>query len=309
MPEQSKPINILIIGGSGFVSGTLARTALAQGHHVWCVTRGMQPLPDGVHGLVADRNDHVTFSEAVEGAGKEWDLVVDCIGYDPADARQDLATFRQRARHLVFISTDFVFDPARRQFPQSEVSEHYLPGDYGGKKRFCELELLNGDAGEMAWTVIRPGHIYGPGSLLGCLPAHGRDGKLIEKLKVAKPLQLVGGGYFLQQPILASDLATLILSCWGNMKSHHEIFCCGGPDIIESHAYYRIIAEVLGVGLEIEELPVARYLAENPQATPFLCHRFYDLGKMRAAGLAVPSTPIEEGLRQHVRAVEHTQSC
>ena len=159
-------IDIFIIGGSGFVSGTLARTALAQGHRVWCVTRGTQPLPDGVHGLVADRNDRDAFSATVEGAGRGWDFVVDCIGYDPADARQDLAIFRQRARHLVFISTDFVFDPARRQFPQAEASEHFLLGDYGGKKRLCELELLNGDAGEMAWTVIRPGHIYGPGSLL-----------------------------------------------------------------------------------------------------------------------------------------------
>ena len=76
--------NLLIVGGSGFVSGTVARRAVASGWRVWAVTRGRLP-PDGVIAIVADRKDT-----------------------------------------LVFISTDFVFDPAHRAFPQGEVSEHYL---------------------------------------------------------------------------------------------------------------------------------------------------------------------------------------
>ena len=32
----------------------------------------------------------------------------------------------------------------------------------------------------MQWTILRPCHIYGPGSQLGCLPLHGRDPKLID---------------------------------------------------------------------------------------------------------------------------------
>lgn len=45
-------MKILTLGGSGFVSGTLARLALAQGHQVWTVTRGQRPLPAGVKGLI-----------------------------------------------------------------------------------------------------------------------------------------------------------------------------------------------------------------------------------------------------------------
>lgn len=37
---------ILVIGGSGFVSGTLARTARDQGHEIWIVTRGQKPHPE-----------------------------------------------------------------------------------------------------------------------------------------------------------------------------------------------------------------------------------------------------------------------
>ena len=293
-------LDILIVGGTGFVSGTLARVALVRGHHVWTVTRGRRPVPDGARSLVADRHDAECFAQVVADAGTRWDLVVDCIGFEPEDARQDLAVFRERADHLVFISTDFVFEPARRRLPQSEETEHYTSEGYGGKKRLCELELIDGDAGDMRWTVLRSCHIYGPGSELGCLPTHGRDPQLLDRMKKGEPLKLVGGGHFLQQPICAEDLAALTLSCHSRESTYGEIFCCAGPDIVESRTYYEIIADAIGVELRVEELSVSAYLAEDPESAPFLCHRIYDLKKLTAAGLAVPSTPLAQGLRTHV---------
>ena len=295
--------DILVIGGSGFVSGTLTRTALAAGHRVWTLTRGQRPTAAGATPLVADRRDPAAFAQAIAGAGTQWDLVVDCIGYEPEAARQDLEVFRARTNHLVFISTDFVFDPRHRTFPQAEESDHYLSGSYGGKKRLCELELLAADTGAMAWTVVRPCHIYGPGSLLGCLPLHGRDADLLDRLRAGKTLQLVGGGHFLQQPILAGDLAELILSTDGNGASYGQIFGAAGPDIVESRTYYQIIADLLGVELKVEELPVGEYLAQHPESASFLCHRIYDLGRLQASGLAVPATPLAEGLRQQVESL------
>lgn len=38
-------MKLLILGGSGFVSGRLAQIATAQGHEVWCVTRGNRRFP------------------------------------------------------------------------------------------------------------------------------------------------------------------------------------------------------------------------------------------------------------------------
>ena len=292
--------NILIVGGSGFVSGTLAQRAVANGHTVWTVTRGQRPLPDGVIGLIADRQERAAFAEVVAEAGVNWDLVIDCIGYEEEDAHQDIVVFRNLTPHLVFVSTDFVFDPAHRQFPQGEETDYYFSGGYGGKKRLCELALTGGDTGDMQCTIVRPCHIYGPGSLLGCLPLHGRDAQLISKLRAGEPLQLVGGGHFLQQPILARDLADLLLSVGGNECTYNQIFCAAGPDIIESREYYRIIADVLGVELNVEEISVAEHLVAYPEAAPFLCHRIYDLNRLRSSGIKVPSTPIGQGLREHV---------
>jgi nucleoside-diphosphate-sugar epimerase len=294
---------LLILGGSGFVSGTLARRALAQGHQVWTVTRGQRALPDGVTPIVVDRRDREAFARAIADLDRSWDFVVDCIGYEPDDARQDIEVFRTRTNHLVFISTDFVFDPAKRRFPQAEVGD-YVSGGYGGKKRLCEEVLEQADSGSMAWTVVRPCHIYGPGSQLGCLPRHSRDPELISKLQAGQPLELVGGGRFLQHPILARDLADLLLSVHGQAHTHGQIYLAAGPEYVESRTYYAIIADLLGVELRVVEVPIDAHLAAHPEAAPFLCHRLYDLHKLHASGLAVPSTPLEQGLREHVDSMK-----
>lgn len=302
--NASPRLRLLILGGSGFLSGTLARAAVSAGHAVWTLTRGLRPPVPGVTALTADRKDAAAFEKAIaDAAGPGWDLVVDCIGFDPADARQDVAVFRTRARHLVFISTDFVYAPAQRTFPQQEDNPHYASEGYGGKKRLCELELIGADTGSMRWTVMRPCHIYGPGSLLGCLPMHGRDARLLDRLRAGEALRLAGGGHFLQQPVLAADLAAMALSCAGNERAHRGIFHAAGPDVIESREYYRIVADALGATLAVEELRVADCLAERPDFAPFLCHRINDMSRARAAGLAIPSTPIAEGLRLHVKSL------
>jgi nucleoside-diphosphate-sugar epimerase len=298
-------MNLLIIGGSGHVSGAIASAAVAAHHAVWTVTRGNRPLSSGVTSLIADRKAPGALAKIVADQNQTWDLVVDCIGYDEPDVRQDIEVFRACARHLVFISTDFVYDPIHRRFPQPETADHWASGhsgslNYGRCKRLCELALIDGDTGAMGWTVFRPCHIYGPTSELGCLPLHGRDPKLIDRLRAGETLRLVGGGRFLQQPILASDLAQTVLSVVGNPKSKGRIFNLAGPDILESREYYRIVAETLGVELKVQEVSIADYLAEQPDQLPFICHRIYDLSQLRACGLSVPSTPIITGLRQHL---------
>lgn len=293
---------ILIVGGSGFVSGTLARTALARGHEVWIVTRGLRPPPPGARALVADRKDPAAFRAAVEAAGVRWDLAVDCIGYEVADAKQDLDVIAPRTGHLVFLSTDFVFDPGRRRFPQPFDSPATLTDDtYGGKKRLCELALFEGLPKSTLLTVFRPCHIYGPGSNLGCLPDALRDPELLSKIRAGRTFRLAGGGRFLQQPIFAPDLAELILSAAGRAAADRRIYCAAGPEIAESVGYYRILAEELGADLRVEDLPLERAWAEHPDWRPFLCHRIYDLSPLRADGLAAPATPLRTGLREHLR--------
>ena len=307
LPERvgiTGKMRVLLLGGSGFVSGAIARMAVSQGHQVTIVTRGIKPLPSGVNALKADRSIPGSLEAAVTSSQGDFDLVVDCIGYQASDARQDLALFGKRCRHLVFISSDFVFDPEKRQFPQPENNPFFLTDDsYGANKRRCELEFFQATESSCRWSILRPCHIYGPGSRLGCFPEHGRDPKLIEHLLNGDPIRLVAAGRFLQQPIFVDDLARLLLSCPYSPCSAGQIYHCAGPDLVESVTYYRIIAELLGCILQVQEIPILNYLQEHPEQKSFLCHRIYDLQKIRMDCLSVPETTLRSGLQIHLKSI------
>ena len=73
--------------------------------------------------------------------------------------------------------------------------------------------------------------------------------------------------------------------------------------MVESRTYYQIIADILGVPLKIKEVPIAEYMEDNPQAKSFLCHRFYDSGKLSKSGVPLPRTPIQVGLQEQVESL------
>ncbi|HVT82663.1 MAG TPA: NAD-dependent epimerase/dehydratase family protein [Phycisphaerae bacterium] len=298
----------LILGGSGFVSGAMARTALARGDKVFVLTRGNKSLPAGVIPLTADRNDSAAFAHAL--APHRFDRVVDCIGFDARHAQQDLDAFfppgaAPRAGHLVFLSSDFALSAVDRPPFIDETFDRFDTAPYGAGKRAAEVVLMQA-AGQrrLPITVLRPCHIYGPGSLLGCLPLHGRDAKLPERLRQGEPLKLLGGGHFLQHPIYVDDLVAIAFACAGLPAARGEVFFAGGPEVIESRTFYRIIAELLGVSLSVEEVSIADYLKTQPDHRAFCCHRLYKPDKARAAGLPIPAIAMREGLERHLKSMK-----
>jgi nucleoside-diphosphate-sugar epimerase len=295
--------NILIMGGNGFVGTAVADLALERGDKVWYVTRG-QKVPEGVKELDIDRRkDPAGFEKLIKGCKVEWDLVVDIMGRTAEDVEQDIAVFSKRASHLVFISSEMVYDPRKRNFPQKEECENYWQENSGLRMREAELKLVEGDTGDMHWTIFRPGHIYGPGSHLGCLPLENRKADLLVKMKRGERMKLVGGGHFLVQPLFCRDFAETILSVMGKKKAYEQIFGVAGTELIEARKYYSTIADILGISMRIEEYPVFKYRKDHPENLPFLCHRYYDLSKLEAAGLKMPSTPLREGLAIHVASI------
>ncbi|MBE6370054.1 MAG: NAD-dependent epimerase/dehydratase family protein [Lentisphaerae bacterium] len=296
---------ILIIGGSGHVSGAVVRAALAANYQVTTLTRGEKPAVGAVRELYADRHDAAAVAKAAEEiAGEKFAAVIDCIGFNAADMQQDLEVFAPLAEQLLFISTDWVYEPSLRRFPQP-VDSPYITCDrngaegYGWGKLMAENYLREHAPENLPYTIFRPCHIYGMPSLLGCFPAHCRDAELIGRLLAKEPLQLVDNGRLLQQPIDCDDLAKCMISAVGNGKSYGKTFNMAGPDIVESREYYAIIARALGVELETEDIDFDKYLAENPAHRPFLCHRVYTLNDLKDANLYVPDTPLAEGLKRH----------
>ena len=68
------PLNILVLGGTGFIGPHLVRYAALRGHRVTIFTRGRHDaeLPESVIRLQGDRNGQLDSLK-----GKKWDAVVD----------------------------------------------------------------------------------------------------------------------------------------------------------------------------------------------------------------------------------------
>lgn len=294
-------MKILILGGSGGLSGTLAGMALEQGNEVWAVTRGIRPLAEGIHRITADRNDPDAFRQALSACRTQWDAVFDCICMTPEHAAQDLEVLPGLTHRLIVVSTDSVYDPRKKRVPQTEEGEGYVTDDsYAGKKRKMEEVFLQTEGLHLHWTIFRPGHIYGPGFELGCFPEHSRQPELLKHIRADRPVALVGGGQYLIHPVFVRDLAKSMLDCVEKEKAFDEIFCIGGPEAVKNRVYYEWIGTLTGHPVQIKEIPEEHYVEKHPEYSGHLCERSYSLEKLKQAGVCLPATALEEGLKQQI---------
>ena len=300
---MTNSFRVLLLGGSGFLSGSVARLAAVEGNEVMIVTRGRRPVPPGVATIVADRQDRPAFTRALAAQREDWDLVIDGIAYTPEDAEQDIVTFANRTARLVFVSTDFVYDPLRRRNLQNEHEAAYATEGYGGQKRAAERVLSETAPSSLPWTILRPAHIYGPGAPLGCLPLHGRDPELVGHILARRPLRLVAGGTYLQQPLLVTDLAQTILDVGLAPSAVGRVLNVAGPEVVTARSYYETLGHLLDREVEIESVPESSFLTDHPDKAPFCCDRVYDLTSLCDTGVAPPSTPLEDGFRQFLAAM------
>lgn len=300
-------MKLLLIGGSGQLSGRLAQMALEQEHEVWTVTRGIRSLPQGVHSLVADRDDAGALQAALTAAHTHWDALLDCVCHTPHHAQVDLQAVSAFVDRMVVVSTDSVYSPWHKTVPQAEHAEVYMAdGGYGHNKRLMEQVFENSEP-QISWTIFRPGHILGPGFWLGCYPEQSRQPDLLSQLRSGQPMRLVGGGEYLIHPIFVDDMAQAMLDCIDKPAAHREIFCIGGPDAVPNRRYYELIGQIVGCPVAFETIPLEGYLEAHPAYSGHLCHRSYTLEKMKRAGIPLPATTLEEALRRHIRWLDERE--
>jgi 2'-hydroxyisoflavone reductase len=172
VPPAAKPLNILILGGTGFTGPSQVHYAVARGHTVSVFNRGRRQadLPDSVEHLIGDRNNDL---KALEG--REWDVVIDNPTTLPNWVRLSGKLLKDACRQYVFISTISVYaDTSEVGMDETTpVLEYKAEKDpftlelnqetmqfYGELKALSEREAAYWFPGRV--TIIRPGLIVGP---------------------------------------------------------------------------------------------------------------------------------------------------
>lgn len=169
----SRKLNILILGGTGFIGPYQVNAALERGHDVTTFNRGRRAGMYGgrVEELIGNRDPDVDDGlSALEGS-REWDVVIDNSGYVPRHVRASAEILKGRCQRYLYISTVAVydFDSATSEFrengplaPLADDSVEEVTGaTYGPLKAECDRIVRDVLADTV--TVVRPAYILGPG--------------------------------------------------------------------------------------------------------------------------------------------------
>ena len=104
--RAAAPLNLLILGGTGFIGPHLVRYASSRGHKITIFTRGRHDaeLPADVVRLQGDRNGQLGALE-----GKKWDAVVDDSATNPEYVKLSTALLKNAVGAYLFTSSTGVF--------------------------------------------------------------------------------------------------------------------------------------------------------------------------------------------------------
>src|ERR1017187_7004476 len=109
------PLDILILGGTGFLGPHQVEYALARGHKVTLFNRGHKYptlFGDRVEVLIGDRDTKTAPGlSALEGT-RGWDAVIDNSGYVSRHVRDAALLMNGRVRRYLFVSTVAAYEGA-----------------------------------------------------------------------------------------------------------------------------------------------------------------------------------------------------
>ena len=171
---STKPLRILILGGTGFTGPYQVRYALSRGHKVTTFNRGKThpgELPNEVEQLIGDRNGKL---DALKG--RQWDVVIDNPTTLPAWVRDAAAVLKGNVDRYIFISTISVYADVKDGVDENAPTDKYDGADpyketieavkASGFKTYGPLKALSEKEAEKSFPgkalIIRPGLIVGP---------------------------------------------------------------------------------------------------------------------------------------------------
>src|SRR5438105_5509067 len=172
--QGTKPLRILILGGTGFTGPFQVKYALSRGHKITGFNRGKThpgELPKEVEQLIGDRNGQL---EALKG--KQWDVCIDNPTTLPAWIRDTAQILKGNVERYIFISTISVYADTSTGPDENTPLAKYEGADafketleamkasgyktYGPLKAVSEQETEKWFPGKS--LIIRPGLIVGP---------------------------------------------------------------------------------------------------------------------------------------------------
>lgn len=256
-------MKILIIGGTGFISGYLVHQLIDAGHSVTILTRGLTNNPvfshENVTVLQGDRTNEHSLKNAVDGS--TYDIVYDMIAYRPEESETAIKVFKGKAGRFIHCSTISVYmisDQVRNPITEDQDKLPVMPFwernpfgmEYGILKRQCEEVLWNAhDDKSFPVSMLRPTYVCGLNDPMK------RDYFWIQRLLDDKPVLVPGSGEHAFHPVYVGDVVRAFISLIENDQSVGEAYTIAGGEFFSLNEYLHKLATLLDVQPKFIHIP------------------------------------------------------
>ena len=280
-----------MLGGAGFVGVAACKELMRRG--VETIAAGRKDRPYGIFTsyVAFDRTDESQLARALTQT--EPDVLLDLACYQPRDIE---AVGRQfKGARYVFVSTGVYPDlhgrPAREEDFVPLDGEPPEALDYLDGKRWCETLLARN--ADLAWTVVRPPAVFGPGD---------------HSLRIAAYIQRVADGGPLLVPLetyeRSANLAWVkdvgfacALACDLRKETMHKAYNASFENV-SLRELIEGIARALGVETRVHAIPFAELPdGASPYGPDPRRHSGYDIGQARR-DLGFEPSALEDALAE-----------
>ena len=250
-------MRVLFIGGTGIISTACTRLAAERGMDVTLLHRGrhaMAPVA-GVTTLAADIDNAAVVSEAL--AGRRFDAVVDWIAFEPAHIERDLALFRGRMRHYIFISSASAYQKPATDYLITESTPLANPyWDYSQKKIACEERLLRAYREEgFPATIVRPSLTYGETQIALAINSWAKSYTVVDRMRRGKKVIVPGDGSSLWVITHNTDFAKGLVGLLAREQAIGHAFHITSEEVMCWDQWYRLTAAAAGAEPHLVHIP------------------------------------------------------
>jgi len=259
-------MKILLIGGTGTISGAIAKLLAQRGDDLTLLNRGnrTEDVPEGARIICCDINNEAQVAEKLEG--ECFDAVCQFVGYKPEHVQRDYRLFAGKTKQYIFISSTAAYQKPVVNYRMTEQMQLCNPyWDYAREKAACEEFLMqvyreNG----FPVTIVRPSHTYSERSVP--LAVRGKKGswQILKRMMEGKKVIIHGDGTNLWTLTDTRDFAKGFVGLIGNPQALGEAFHITSDESVTWNQVYQIVADRLNVPLKAYHVSTEFLSAVNP---------------------------------------------
>jgi nucleoside-diphosphate-sugar epimerase len=255
-------MKVLFIGGTGIISSAVSRLCVEKGIELYHFNRGKSHRKiEGVKNITGNIRKVAETKEILKNYS--FDVVVNWITFTPEQVLADIEIFSGITKQYIFISSASAYEKPISKLPITEETPLINPfWQYSRDKAECERILLEAYRNEnFPVTIVRPSHTYD-----NTLIPNDWGYTILDRMIKGKKTLIHGDGTSLWVLTHNSDFAVGFIGLFEKKETIGEAFHITSDELLTWNQIYKMMAEELGVELNIVHIPsdfIAKYAPEH----------------------------------------------